>query len=220
MTRPRLPSDRLEKLFHRRKCWMLDQLAQSLGYALISVRRFLKQIGYCRSYTHNGKWYTLRDSPEFDRDGLWHHRGIGFSKHRSLTATIGYLVGRSPAGLSSGELSQKLQHPCHAVLTQLHQAGRLDRLQLAGQFRYLAADQELNRRQREQAAFVPLPSPTASLSTQAALWVLVEHIKNPGLSFEQIAALLQEQRKVAVAPGNIQRFFQEHDLKKTPGAPS
>jgi len=220
MTRPRLPSDRLEKLFHRRKCWMLDQLAESLGYALISVRRFLKQIGYCRSYTHNGKWYTLRDSPEFDRDGLWHHRGIGFSKHRSLTATIGYLVGRSPAGLSAGELSQKLQHPCHAVLTQLHQAGRLDRLQLAGQFRYLAADQELNRRQREQTAFVQLPSPTASLSTQAALWVLVEHIKNPGLSFEQIAALLQEQRKVAVAPGNIQRFFQEHDLKKTPGAPS
>ncbi len=220
MTRPRLPSDRLEKLFHRRKCWMLDQLAQSLGYALISVRRFLKQIGYCRSYTHNGKWYTLRDSPEFDRDGLWHHRGIGFSKHRSLTATIGYLVGRSPAGLSAGELSQKLQHPCHAVLTQLHQAGRLDRLQLAGQFRYLAADQELNRQQREQAALVQRPSPTASLSTQAALWVLVEHIKNPGLSFEQIAALLQEQRKVAVAPGNIQRFFQEHDLKKTPGAPS
>ena len=220
MTRPRLPSDRLEKLFHRRKCWMLDQLAESLGYALISVRRFLKQIGYCRSYTHNGKWYTLRDSPEFDRDGLWHHRGIGFSKHRSLTATIGYLVGRSPAGLSAGELSQKLQHPCHAVLTQLHQAGRLDRLQLAGQFRYLAADQELNRRQREQAAFLPQPSPTASLSTQAALWVLVEHIKNPGLSFEQIAALLQEQRKVAVAPENIQRFFQEHGLKKTPGAPS
>lgn len=220
MTRPRLPSDRLERLFHRRKCWMLDQLAESLGYALISVRRFLKQIGYCRSYTHNGKWYTLGDSPVFDRDGLWHYQGIGFSEHRSLTATIGYLVGRSPAGLSASQLSQKLQHPCHAVLTQLHQAGRLDRLQLAGQFRYLAADQELNRRQREQAAFLPRPSPTASLSTQAALWVLVEHIKNPGLSFEQIAALLHEQRKVAVAPENIQRFFQEHGLKKTPGAPS
>jgi transposase len=48
----------------------------------------------------------------------------------------------------------------------------------------------------------------------------VEHIKNPGLSFEQIAALLQEQRKVAVDAENIQRFFQEHGLKKTPGAPS
>lgn len=220
MPSPRPPSDRLEKLFHRRKCWMLDQLAETLGYALISVRRFLKQIGYFRSYTHNGKWYTLRESPDFNRDGLWHHKGIGFSKHGSLTSTIGYLVGRSPAGLSANELNQKLQHPCHAVLSQLHKAGQLDRLQLTGHFRYLATDQEFNRRQREQAALVQPLSPTTSLSTQAAVWVLVEYIKDPGVSFEQIAARLQEQRKVAVAPESIQRFFQEHDLKKTPEASS
>jgi hypothetical protein len=146
MTSPRPPAERLEKLFHRRKCWMLDQLAQTFGYALISVRRFLKQIGYFRSYTDNGRWYTLHDSPDFDRDGLWHYRGIGFSKHGSLTATIDHLVGRSPAGLSASELSQKLQHPCHAVLTQLHKAGRLDRLRPCGQFRYLAADPRLRRR--------------------------------------------------------------------------
>jgi len=217
---PRLPpSQRLEKLFHRRTCWMLDQLAEALGYALISVRRFLKQIGYFRSYTHNGKWYTLRDSPHFDREGLWHYRGIGFSKQGSLTATIGHLLAHSPAGLSANELSQKLQHPCHAVLTQLHKGGQLDRLPLAGQFRYLAIDPELNSRQRQQATLGQLPDPTTSLSTQTALWVLVEYIKDPGLSFEQIATRLQAQRKVAVAPQSIQQFFQEHALKKTPAAP-
>jgi transposase len=214
------PSERLEKLFHRRKCWMLDQLAQALDYALISVRRFLKQIGYFRSYTHNGKWYTLRESPDFDRDGLWHYKGISFSKNGSLTATIHYLVGRSPAGLSANQLNQKLQHPCHAVLTQLHKAGQLDRLHLAGQFRYLARDPQRNRRQREQAASGQGLSPMASLSTQTALWILVEHIKHPGWSFEQIAAYLQAERKLAVAPESIQRFFQEHDLKKTPAAPN
>lgn len=214
------PSDRLEKLFHRRKCWMLDQLAETLGYALISVRRFLKQIGYFRSYTHNGKWYTFRNSPDFSREGLWHHKGIGFSKQGSLTATIGYLVEHSPAGLSAHELNQKLQHSCHAVLTQLHKSGQLDRVQLAGQFRYLATDQEFNRRQREQAALAHPPGTTTSLSTQAAVWVLLEYIKDSALGYEQIAARLQEQRKVAVAPENIQRFFQEHDLKKTPEAPS
>ncbi len=198
---------------------MLDQLAEALGYALISVRRFLKQIGYFRSYTHNGKWYTLRDSPHFDREGLWHYRGIGFSKQGSLTATIGHLLAHSPAGLSANELSQKLQHPCHAVLTQLHKGGQLDRLPLAGQFRYLAIDPELNSRQRQQATLGQLPDPTTSLSTQTALWVLVEYIKDPGLSFEQIATRLQAQRKVAVAPQSIQQFFQEHALKKTPAAP-
>ncbi len=88
------------------------------------MRRFLKQVGYFRSYTHNGQWYTARDSPRFDRDGLWHFKGIGFSKQGSLTRTLAHLIARSPSGLSAGELSQKLQHPCHAVLTQLHQAMR------------------------------------------------------------------------------------------------
>lgn len=220
MPPPPPATQRLEKLFHRRKCWMLHQLAQTLGYALISVRRFLKQIGYFRSYTDNGKWYTLHDSPDFDRDGLWHYHGIGFSKHGSLTATIEHLVGRSPAGLSASELTQKLQHPCHAILTQLHKAGRWDRLRLSGHFRYLAADPQLNRRQREQAALAQTPSPTAGLSTQTALWVLVEYIKAPASSFEQIAARLREQRNLAVAPETIQRFFQQHDLKKTPQAPN
>jgi hypothetical protein len=49
---------------------------------------------------------------------------------------------------------------------------------------------------------------------------LVEYIKHPGLSFEQIAARLQEQRQLTLAPESIRRFFQEHDLKKTPEAPS
>ena len=212
------PPERLKKLFHRRTCWMLGQLAQTLGYALISVRRFLKQIGYCRSYTDNGKWYTLQDSPRFDRDGLWHFKGIGFSQHGSLTATIRHLVARSPTGLSAAELSEKLQHPCHAVLTQLHKAGQLDRLPLAGQFRYLATDPQVNRRQREQVAVLSGSALDAALNTQTALWILVQYIKHPGLSFEQMAALLQEQHHVAVAPESIQQFFQEQGLKKTPDA--
>ena len=213
------PSERLQRLLRRRKCWLLAELAHSLDYALISVRRLLKQIGYFRSYTHNGKWYTLRDSPEFDQDGLWHHKDIGFSKHGSLVATISYLVGRSPMGLSARELADKLQHPCHAVLTNLHKSQVLDRLQVAGEYRYLATAGPANRRQREELAGVT-PRSITSLSTQAAVWVLVEHIKNPALSFEQIAARVGEQHHLLVAPESIQRFFQEQDLKKTPGASS
>ena len=213
-----LPAERLKKLFHRRKCWMLAELAQALDYALITVRRFLKQIGYFRSYSDNGKWYTLRSSPEFNREGIWHHRGIGFSKHGSLTATIGYLVGRSPAGLSARELAQKLQHPCHAVLSILHKGGAVDRVKVEGEFRYLCPAEQINRRQRQQAAAAQPPNPSASLSTQTALLMLVEYIKQPGLSFEQLAARLQQQRELTVASESIRRFFEEHDLKKTPGA--
>jgi hypothetical protein len=219
MPDPHPPSERLHRLFHRRKCWLLAELAHSLDYALISVRRLLKQIGYFRSYTHNGKWYTLRDSPEFDREGIWHHKDIGFSKHGSLVATIGHMVARSPNGLSARELADRLQHPCHAVLTNLHKNQVLDRLKVAGEYRYLATEEPANRRQRQELTGLVL-EPGTSLSTQAAVWVLVEHVKNPALSFEQIAARLRAERNLTIIPESIQRFFQEHDLKKTPGASS
>jgi len=199
---------------------MLAELAKGLDYALITVRRLLNQIGYFRSYTHNGKWYTLRTSPEFNRDGIWHHKGIGFSKHGSLTATIIHLAARSPAGLSARELADKLEHPCHAVLTNLHKNGELDRIQAGGEFRYLSTQQPMNRRQREQSAVEQPPGPPAVLSTQAAVFVLIDHIKNPVLSFPQIAANVQKQHHIAVAAESIGRFFDEHGLKKTPEAPA
>jgi hypothetical protein len=212
---PSPPTERLQKLFHRRDCWLLADLAHILGYALISVRRFLKQIGYCRSYTHNGKWYTLRSTPRFDRDGIWHHKDIGFSKHGSLIATISYLVGRSPAGLSARELAQKLQHPYRPLLTNLHKAGTLDRVKLGSEFRYLSTVPETNRRQREQAAAAEPPS--GSLSTHAAVLVLVEHVKHPELDFAQLAASVRRREALRVAPEAIRRFFEEQGLKKNPG---
>ena len=213
-----LPTERLKKLFLRRKCWMLADLAQSLEYAFITVRRFLKQIGYFRSYTHNGKWYTLESSPQFNREGIWHHRDIGFSKHGSLTATLAHLVGSSPAGLSARELAEKLQHPCHAVLSNLHKGGAIDRVKVQGEFRYLSTADQINRRQRERALAAQPPSALTALSMHAAVFALVEHIKHPGLSFEQLAAHLQRHQQLSVAPESIQRFFQENDLKKTPAA--
>jgi transposase len=216
MPTKKLPTEQLEKLLHQRKCSMLVPLARKLGYALISVRRFLKQIGYFRSYTDNGKWYTLRHTPEFSRDGFWQYKGIGFSKHGSLIATIDHLVGHSPAGLTASEVAQKLRHPCHTVLTRLHQAGKLDRVKVAGQFRYLSKEAKLNSQQRQQALLSQGADPSSSLSTQTAVWVLVEHIKNPALSFDKIASHLQQHRKLPCSAEHIERFFHEHGLKKTP----
>jgi hypothetical protein len=45
--------------------------------------------------------------------------------------------------------------------------------------------------------------------------MLVEYVKQPGRSFEELATHLQQQRQLIVAPESIRRFFQEHDLKKT-----
>jgi len=176
-----IPTEQLKKMFDRRPCWILADLARSLDYALISVRRFLLQIGYFRSYTHNGKWYTLRSTPRFNHDGLWHHRDLGFSKHGSLTATIGHLVERSPAGLSARQLAQKLQHPCHAVLTHLHQDGELDRLKVQGEFRYLSIQAPLNRQQRQSAIAAAPIRVNLSFSGEVARFLFLNPRQDQGV---------------------------------------
>ena len=216
MTAQPRSADRLQKLFDRRKCWMLAEMAQALGYALITVRRLLKEVGYFRSYTHNGKWYTLATTPLFDRDGIWRHRGIGFSKRGSLTETIRHLIEQSPAGLLAREIGDKLQHPCHAVLSILHKAGEIDRIRIGGEFRYISTKERTNRRQRAQVLLEQKPESPAPLSAQAAVFVLVEYINNPELSFEQIACNVEKHRQITVAQESIRCFFKEQGVKKTP----
>jgi len=214
------PVDQLRKLFKRRTCWMLAELAEALNYSAISVRRFLKRLGYFRSYNHNGKWYTLRSTPVFDRDGLWHWEGIGFSRRGALTETIRHLIEKSPSGLYAEELEEKLQHPCDAVLTGLHKAGIVDRVKAGRAFRYMSTETRINQRQRAALEASRPVVPPAPLSTQAAVYVLVEFIKQPQLSFEQISAMLREQRRLTVSAESIGKFFEQQGIKKTVDAPS
>ena len=211
------PLDRLRQLFDRRTCWMIQDLNRVLGYASISVRRFLKKLGYFHSYTHNGKWYTLQSFPKFDRDGLWRHQGIGFSRQRNLIATIEHLLARSPAGLSANELSAKLGHSCHAVLPPLHRDGRLTRVKMEGRFRYLATSTKIQRQQRAQIEAQQAAHPPPTLTAQATVWVLVEMIQRPEWSLEQIAREIRRRRQMEVSVASIQRFLDEQGLKKTVG---
>lgn len=207
------PADRLRELMESRPCWMLAELAEALGYALISARRFVKQIGYFRSYSHNGKWYTLRSRPVFDRDGLWHYKAIGFSRRGSLTSTILSLLDKSSTGLSAGELGGKLHHPCDAVLSSMHQGGQLERVQVGRVFRYLSLQTGINRRQRATLEARPPTEAAKPISTQSAVLALVECIKHPELGFEQIAARVQA-RGLTVSAESIDAFFARHGLKK------
>ena len=105
------PQERLASLFDQKKCWTIEQLTHSLPYSTISIRRFLKDIGYYSSFTHNSMWYTLHSIPAFNRRGLWFYQDIGFSKHGNLKQTILNFVNKSPHGLTAKELFEILLIP-------------------------------------------------------------------------------------------------------------
>ena len=203
----------LVSLFTTRPCWMIDPLADQLHYSIPSVRRFLGEIGYHSSFTHNGGWYTLRSIPRFDRDGLWFYDDIGFSRAGTLTKTLIDLTHRSATGMSAQQLGGKLRCRCHSVLVHLCRDGRLERQKLGRSYIYLSVDSETATTQRRAMAVQSKPG--VQLPAEIAVLVLVEFIRNPGLSFQQLAGGISRRNKVTVDTAQIGGLFDRYGLKKT-----
>lgn len=192
---------------------MIEPLAAEMDYSIPSVRRFLSRTGYYSSFTHNGKWYTLRAIPRFSRDSLWFYRDIGFSRAGSLTSTLIELTSRSAAGMTAEMLGEKLRCRCHTILVQLCRRRKLQRDKAGRCYVYLAADPHTAAGQRRAMALKDLPP--APLPAEIAVLVLVAFIRNPQASFKQLAKTLSTTQNVTVEAAQIQRFFDLHGLKKT-----
>ena len=207
------PKERLISLFDQRKCWTISELCEKLNYAAISVKRFLKQIGYFSSFTHNSKWYTLDWVPSFDKDGLWFYEGIGFSEHGTLNKTIIYFIEQSRQGLSAKQLAEKLSSPVYAVLNHIHKTGMIDRLRAPKGFIYLSIEPDKKKQQIRRIQSLVESKPKV-IAAQAAIYVLAEFIKQPQASFAELSRAVAKKQVIAT-PEMIARLFEEHDLKKT-----
>lgn len=211
------PTERLSTLFTQELCWRIESLAKELSYSVPSVRRFLAEVGYFSSFTHNGVWYTLRSIPRFGEDGLWFHKDVGFSRVGSLTRTLVELASRSAAGMTAEELGAKLRCRCHSVLVQLYRQGRLQRHKIGTSHLYLATDPLIAAVQRQSFESLSRPHPPA----EVAVLILVEFIRNPDSSFEQLAREVSCNRGITLHAAQIEDLFDRHGLKKTirTGAP-
>lgn len=206
------PDQNLLSLFREQPCWMIEPLAAELKYSVPSVRRFLAEVGYFSSFTHNGSWYTLHSIPDFDEDGLWFFRDIGFSRSGSLTRTLTDLAARSPAGMTAETLGAKLRVRCHAVLVQLCRKGKLQRQKMGRSHVYYSVDSSIAADQLQTMASMSLP---ARLPAEIAVLTLVEFIHNPDFSFQDLARAISRKTRVAINAGQVQRLFERHGIKKT-----
>lgn len=207
------PHQHLVSLFTEQPCWMIEPLAVEMEYSIPSVRRFLSKTGYYSSFTHNGKWYTLRTTPRFSRDGLWFYRDIGFSRAGSLTNTLFELTSRSPAGMTAEMLGEKLRCRCHTILVQLYRRRKLQRKKTGRSYVYLAADSHTAAAQCRTMVLKDLPP--APLPAEIAVLALVAFIRNPQASFKKLAKTLSITRNVTVDAAEIERLFDLYGLKKT-----
>ena len=202
----------LTDLFKKKPCWMIKPLSDEMNYSIPSVRRFLSAAGYYSSFTHNGKWYTLQTTPRFNRDGLWFHNEIGFSKTGSLTDTLIGLITNSQAGLTAEQVGDKLHSRCHSVLVGLYRQNKLQRQKAGRSYIYLAADTPIATRQRKAISLQD--ARMQQLPAEISVLVLAEYIRNPKADFAELAKTIKQKVKVSIKIAQIKMLFQQHGLKK------
>jgi hypothetical protein len=151
--------DELRALLLRNRIATLDELKQALGTSVdVTVFRKLKPLDYLTSYSHRGRYYTLREIARFDDHGLWSQAEVWFSRFGTLLATAEAFVDRSPRGYFADELAPLLHVEVQDALHQLTQRERVSRQIVSGRYLYTAMDQTVQRRQllaRRTVALLP-----------------------------------------------------------------
>lgn len=211
-------NERTTKFFRLRKIATLVELALHFECSTRTVQRRLTDCHAINSFNQNGRYYTLRDIPEFDTHGLWRYRGVFFSRFGNLPETFVQLVRHSPGGLTAAEAGELLGLRPSSFLWSLRDHPELKREKHDGLYVYLASESGLGTAQQRHRARVP---PLIRRPTQAeAIAILVEKIKYPALSLEALSRRLRKQN-LQVEPDLIGNLFASHGLtvKKTPASP-
>jgi hypothetical protein len=209
----------LEALFRRTPVVDLDELRRTLGRASrTTVFRALRPLGYLTSYSHTGRYYTLRRIPRFDAHGLWWYHEIGFSVHGTLRRTLTHLIHSSAAGQTHEELYRLVHLRAYDTLRRLVGAQAVVRRAWQDASVYLSASPEVASTQwaRRQALVPPV---ALALDSAQVVDVLVDVIHHP---HDEAAAVARRLRAAGhpVPTEQVEAVFSRYDLKKTARTPS
>jgi hypothetical protein len=134
-------ADVVRNLLRQRRAATIAELKHALGTAAdMTVVRKLRALGYLTSYSHAGKFYTLRELAHFDARGLFEAGEARFSRFGSLLETAGHFVTHSAAGYFTAELNEELGVETKDALRTLVRRRRVARELVEGLNLHCATD--------------------------------------------------------------------------------
>jgi hypothetical protein len=167
MRPPAFSASAIRQFLVRNQIAELRELKQALGTSVdVTVFRKLRQLDYLSSYSHRGRYYTLREVARFDVNGLWSCQSVWFSRYGTLLTTAEAFVNQSAQGYFAEELAQTLHVEVHDALLQLVRQRRVTRRQVSGLYLYTSMTPDLRRRQllaRRTSQTVPIATDITTL---------------------------------------------------------
>jgi hypothetical protein len=202
------------KRFRQKKVITIEQLVELLRSSVITVRRRLKRWKTYTSFNNNGRYYTLPDIPDFDRNGIWKYQTILFSRYGNLKQTIIQLVKQSKAGLSAREIAEIVELPSNSsFFSTLHNFAGIRRERHHGRYMYFSDTPVLFEQQRKGLVLLRSEGESRLPSDAEAVMILVQLIRHPDMSIEDLSDRLAQEGK-KIEPSAIKRFLESHDLVK------
>lgn len=205
--------DNLKNAFLKKSVLEIHDVTNAVNAtSRMTAYRYLKKLDYLSSYTHARQFYTLKNIPEFDEDGLWHFGDIGFSKHGTLVETIVHLINHSKNGKTSSDLEKQQRVYVQNALLSLVKSKKISRELQDGVYVYVSADLETGRRQMERRN---KKGSTKRLPEWIVVEILIEIIRSLAEKpdIDEVATRLSK-RGSLITRTQVEQVFEEHDLKK------
>jgi hypothetical protein len=126
----------------------IDDLKNTLRtQCRMTVFRKLSMLGYISSYSHSGKYYSLKRIARYNKYGIWSYKSALFSKNRTLKKTTKFLIDCSTKGYTASELNSILKVKVDDTLLELVKNKNVIRKKLSGIYIYYSRARKLSKKQ-------------------------------------------------------------------------
>ncbi len=178
----------------------------------MTAYRHLKKLDYVASFTHAGSYYTLKEIPEFDENGLCFFGEVGFSRWGNQQETLKHLILDSKSGQTHEEAQQLLRTRAHNALLKLVDSAAIARKKIGSVYIYLSPSENTRKPQikerRKTVAAGSIPRSLVIDILAQTIQLTVDNIKHT------LVAKALRRRGIKVTNNQIFKVFEKYGLKK------
>ena len=174
----------------------------------------LKDIPYITSGNKNGTYHALKNKAKYDKNGLWMHEYIVFSKWGTLENTIQHLIDTSDAGLHSSDLEEILKTKITPQLSALKKNEKIVQVRYGRHHVYYSADPNIKEWQTGKRNIrIEYPEAKITMSKEKIIQILSTILKYQTISMKDAVEILTSEG-ISVTEIELTWIFKKYDFKK------